>query len=334
MKNFYQFTALRKKEIFDLAGNQTGLPESAIEKDWWVTLTLKAIFALPFSQYLVFKGGTSLSKGWNLIERFSEDIDLALDRSFLGPFKGDISKTQVVKLRKASFNFISKSFLYALHGKITEMGITEFKLFAHKSKSNVIDPLVIELQYPSVTEPLQYIQPRVLIEIGARSLIEPFKEKPVQSIVGQLFNEQSFADASQLFPIVLPKRTFLEKAFLLHEEFLKAKEPATVNRMTRHLYDLIMLMDTKHGVEALQDEKLYKAIIEHRKKFNAIRGIDYTNHSPNRIDFIPPDNLLEEWKKDYNEMKESMIYGDAPEFDALLKKLTLLRERFQKVSWQ
>ncbi len=91
----------RRIEILNKASNTTGLPAIAIEKDWWVIVALKASFELKCSTSIVFKGGTSLSKGWNLIERFSEDIDLAIDRKFFG-FEGDISKSQIKNLRKIS----------------------------------------------------------------------------------------------------------------------------------------------------------------------------------------------------------------------------------------
>ena len=86
----------RRIEILNQASNISGLPTIAIEKDWWVTVALKASFELKYSPSIVFKGGTSLSKSWNLIERFSEDIDLAIDRKFFG-FDGDISKSQIKK---------------------------------------------------------------------------------------------------------------------------------------------------------------------------------------------------------------------------------------------
>jgi len=82
MKKFYNLEKSRKITIFDQVAEREGLPSAAIEKDWWVTLVLKAIFNLEFAEHIVFKGGTSLSKGWKLIDRFSEDIDLAIDRSF------------------------------------------------------------------------------------------------------------------------------------------------------------------------------------------------------------------------------------------------------------
>ena len=114
----------RRIEILNQASNNTGLPAIAIEKDWWITVALKASFALKYSPNIVFKGGTSLSKGWNLIERFSEDIDLAIDRKFFG-FEGDISKSQIKNLRKISCEFISTTFLEDLTKQFTEWKVID-----------------------------------------------------------------------------------------------------------------------------------------------------------------------------------------------------------------
>ena len=116
--NWLTIPKQRRIDILNQVSNSTGLPAIAIEKDWWVTLSLKASFELDYSPHIVFKGGTSLSKSWNLIERFSEDIDLAIDRKFFG-FEGDISKTQIKNLRKNSCEFISTTFLKDLTHKLT-----------------------------------------------------------------------------------------------------------------------------------------------------------------------------------------------------------------------
>ena len=117
--NWLTLSKERRIEILNQATELTGLPAVAIEKDWWVTLALNASFSLKYSNDIVFKGGTSLSKGWNLIERFSEDIDLAIDRKYFG-FDGDISKTQIKNLRKQSCEFISTTFLDDLTKTLTE----------------------------------------------------------------------------------------------------------------------------------------------------------------------------------------------------------------------
>lgn len=125
--NWLTLSRERRVEILNQATELTGLPAIAIEKDWWVSLCLNASFSLPYSKNIVFKGGTSLSKGWDLIERFSEDIDLAIDRKFFG-FEGDISKTQIRKLRKQSCEFISTEFLKGLTQTLTDW-LREFQNF-------------------------------------------------------------------------------------------------------------------------------------------------------------------------------------------------------------
>ncbi|WP_317193729.1 nucleotidyl transferase AbiEii/AbiGii toxin family protein [Marivirga atlantica] len=307
---------------------QTGLPAIAVEKDWWVTLVLRTVFSLSVAEHLVFKGGTSLSKGWDLIERFSEDIDLALDRRFLG-FEGDLSKTQVKKLRKVSCGFISGDFMKAVEARLKELDIPDVTLSVQDFNDFDTDPLVIELNYKALTDQSAYIQPRVLIEIGSRSLMEPFEERDIQSLVGKQYSEQSFADRPIAIPTVLPKRTFLEKIFLLHEEFQKPAEHIRVDRLSRHLYDLEKLMDTDHGKEAIVDDELYNSIIAHRKKFNIVRGIEYKNHRKDNVNFIPPEEILKDWEKDYQTMQESMIYGETLSFDKLIKRLEKLRERLR-----
>ena len=141
--NWLTLSKERRIEILNQATALTGLPSVAIEKDWWVTLALSASFSLAYSKNIVFKGGTSLSKGWNLIERFSEDIDLAIDRKFFG-FDGNISKTQIKNLRKQSCEFISTTFLVDLTKILTEWkAIDECKLIAQPVKDSDKDPQVI-----------------------------------------------------------------------------------------------------------------------------------------------------------------------------------------------
>lgn len=330
MKNFIKLSKKDKINIFNQTSERSGLPSSAVEKDWWVTLSLNIIFSLPYSNHIIFKGGTSLSKAWNLIERFSEDIDLVIDRKHLG-FEGKLSKTQVKKLRKASCTFIGREFYEDINNKLIELKVQDYELVVQETKDSDTDPLIIELRYESLTEKSDYLKPRVLIEVGARSLMEPIDNKAIVSIVSKEFNELPFAEEEITIPVVAPKRTFLEKIFLLHEEFQKNTEFIRVKRMSRHLYDLEKLIDTIHGAEALKDSKLYNKIVEHRKKFNAIRGIDYANHTPKSINIIPPRETIKNWEKDYKTMQESMFYGDTLSFDKLMERINELNSRIKRM---
>ena len=333
MKYWINLSKQRKVEILNQTLSITGLPDFAIEKDWWVTVVMKAVFSLPYAENIVFKGGTSLSKAWNLIERFSEDIDLALDRKFLG-FDGDLSKGQVKQLRWASCDFMTNKFINDLNNSILEIGISQkhFSLKIQPTDSTGKDPQVIELHYNSVTDIQTYLPNKVLIEIGARSLMEPVSSREINSLISQTFPDQSFSNDPFFVLTVEPKRTFLEKALLLHEEFSKPIEKIRVERLSRHLYDLEKLMDTEHGIKAINDNKLFDDIVTHRKKYNPITGIDYKNHTYKNIDFIPPASAYEGFSIDYKAMKNNMIYGESLEFEKLISRLIELKERFRNKS--
>lgn len=328
MKAFIKLSKKDKLNIFNQVSEKTGLPSSAVEKDWWVTLALNIIFSLSYSKHIVFKGGTSLSKAWNLIERFSEDIDLVIDRKHLG-FEGELSKTQVKKLRKASCSFISSEFYKDINEALIKLGVQDYELVVQETKDTDTDPLVIELRYKSLTETSDYLRPRVLIEVGARSLMEPVVNKPIISMVSDEFRELPFAETDIIIPVVSPKRTFLEKIFLLHEEFQKDTQFIRVERMSRHFYDLEKLMDTIHGTEALKDIELYDTIVAHRKNFNAVRGIDYANHSPQLISILPTEETIKDWEKDYKTMQESMFYGATLSFSKMMERIIELNARIK-----
>lgn len=329
--NWLALTKERRIEILNQATELTGLPSVAIEKDWWITVLLNASFSLQYSNNIVFKGGTSLSKGWNLIERFSEDIDLAIDRKFFG-FDGDISKTQIKNLRKQSCEFISTIFLDDLNKILTEWKlIDECKLIAQPVIDSDKDPQVIEIHYNSVIDTSEYLPQRVLIEVSSRSLMEPVEERQINSILGENFSQQNFAMEPFTIATVLPQRTFLEKVFLLHEEFSQGVEKIRVERLSRHLYDLEKLMDTEHGIAALKNTALYSNIVSHREKFNPLRGIDYTNHIPSKIKIIPPNAVIKDYESDYAAMTSFMIYGEPLKFETLINRILELQTRINKI---
>lgn len=329
-----QNTTERQRELLGLTSSRSGLPAGAIEKDWWVTLALKAIFQTPWSDAMVFKGGTSLSKSWGLIDRFSEDIDLVLDRAVLG-YPGDLSKTRIKALRRDSCAFISGEFRKNLEEQFLAMGIpTElFSLTVKETTEHDRDPQVLVLNYASVLDKDPYLREAVLIEIGARSLREPAEQREVGSLIGQTLKNNAVAGSPFSILTVTPPRTFLEKIFLLHEEFSKAEEKVKSERMSRHLYDIERIMRTDYAEQALSDKDLYHSIIAHREKFNALRGLDYSRHQPATIRFLPSEATLKDWENDYKAMRESMFYGESLSFSELMDRLHSLQKRINKLSY-
>ncbi len=205
--------------------------------------------------------------------------------------------------------------------------IEECKLIAQPVKDSDKDPQVIEINYNSVIDTSEYLPQRVLIEVSSRSLMEPIEERQIISILSENFPQQSFGTVPFAIPTVLPQRTFLEKIFLLHEEFSQEPEKIRIDRLSRHLYDLEKLMDTEHGIEALKNTVLYNNIVAHREKFNPLRGLDYANHIPSKIKIIPPEEVVKDYERDYEAMTTFMIYGEPLKFDHLIKRLLQLQIR-------
>ncbi|MDR1161360.1 MAG: nucleotidyl transferase AbiEii/AbiGii toxin family protein [Tannerellaceae bacterium] len=330
MNKWITISDIEKIEVVNKIAIMTGLPNDAIEKDWWVTMTLKALFACECSGHIVFKGGTSLSKAWNLIERFSEDIDIAIDRTFFG-FEGDLKKKQNNNLRRASCSYIKEKLQDELNYKLQAAGISGYSLSIPETQDTTKDPQIIEVHYHSLFASDRYIPDKIMIEIGARSLIEPSEDVKLRSILADNYPKADFADTYFSIPTVIPQRTFLEKAFLLHEEFQKPTENIRISRMSRHIYDLEKLMDTQFAKDALNDTKLYHTIVEHRRTLTAMKEVDYSTHIPAKINFIPPANVIDLWKIDYEKMQSNMIYGDSLPFDKLIERIKELNERFRKI---
>ena len=315
--DWYDIPRQTKINAYIQISEETGMATYAVEKDWWVVQTLSAIFELEVGKYLIFKGGTSLSKAWRLIERFSEDIDLAFDRTYLG-FEGELTRTQIKKLRKETGRFISEVLSQELETKLKEKGLTDIRLNYIKQEASDADPAKVEIHYPNVIEYPGYVQPRVLLEFSSSSLKEPIEIRTFYSLLDEHYLESEFAEAPIDIPTANPEWTFLEKIFLLHEEFHRPHDKIRVNRQSRHLYDVYQLLKSGHAIEAIDDKKLYETIVKHRQVFFHMGGVDYNLHQPQTINPIPIPEFIDAWMADYNTMQEQMIYGDSPSFGPMI----------------
>ncbi len=334
--NWTDLSKPRRLELLKLLENKTYLNARSIEKDWWVTLALNALFSSTYASHLVFKGGTSLSKCWHLIDRFSEDIDIGLDRAFLG-FAGNVTKKEIgKKLRKASCSLVRGKLREEIEQFILNNGIDrkQFSLEVNITAESNVDPETIFLHYEPVFDDSNYIFSTVKIEIGSRSLIEPCEGVSIKSIIGEHLPTADFADTDFVVQAVLPKRTLLEKAFLLHELFQSITPEKDIKRMSRHLYDLEKLMDSKYCKDVLNDRNLYDEIISHREQFTSVTGVDYSTHQPQTICFVPPDSVLKGWEKDYLLLQENMIYGESLSFKQLIERIRELNIRFNAVPFR
>ncbi len=322
MSNWLSLEKEQQNELFTQAGAETGLPPFAIEKDAWVTLVLRMLFASKLYEHIVFKGGTSLSKVYNLIKRFSEDVDLSIDRSYFG-YEGMLSKGQIRKLRRKSHDFSLNVMPKILSSEFDEYGIDSehYDISVPNTQVSDQDPEIIIVDYDSVFEEESYLPDRVKIEIGARSLNEPFGVNEISSIIDNNFGESSFAEEPFEVKSIIPEKTFLEKMILLHEEFQKPAEKIKSRRMSRHLYDIYTIHNTEFGKSALKDEKLFRAICTHRAVFTPVRGVNYEELQLGDLSILPMGDFLNSYKDDYQEMKENMFYGESPEFEELIETI-------------
>ncbi len=170
--NFQNISENEKAIIFQQIADTKNMSPFAVEKDWWVVQTLSVIYEMEVANHLVFKGCTSLSKAWKLIERFSEDIDFAIDRAFFN-FDGELKKKEREKLRKTSGKYVDEIFFKDLKARFAAKGFTNLRIELVEEAESDKDR-VINVYYPNVIPSPGYLQPKIQIEIGCRSLREPF----------------------------------------------------------------------------------------------------------------------------------------------------------------
>lgn len=333
MNKFLTLTKEQRAAVFERVGASVGLPMQAVEKDFWVTVILQAVFSLPVAQHLIFKGGTSLSKAWGLISRFSEDIDLAVNPIALGAAEGDLTKKQIKKLRKASSLFVSEQLTPMLCAKINEIGMSAFLNIEAQPNgegdNTYPEPRQIYIRYQSVFEkPLTYLRPDVVLEVSARSLIEPAMPTHVSCILADYIPIQSACDA--VVHTAIPAKTMVEKMFLLHELFSVPGHGTRAERKSRHLYDLYQMMQQDFAQEAITNDALWESIRHHREVFTSVQGVDYSGDVRQRICLLPREDIVAIWQSDYETMRSSMIHGSAPTWDELIEQITILQNKTRK----
>jgi len=335
MKEFINMTDDRRRLVCNQTGAHLNLADVAVEKDFWVCWILDKLFRLPiWGEYLTFKGGTSLSKGWKLIERFSEDIDIVIDRGLLG-FDGDNrpedapsrkqTKKRLDALRFACQQCIEKSIKPELQNAIAA-DLPTTLVWEMIDDVQEPDNQTLLFLYPTTfPEKAEYLRRAVKIEMGARSDPEPVETIEIRPYISEAF--PTLLSGSEIkVQAVSPMRTFWEKAMLLHEESYR---PATgKNRkeyMARHYYDLYRLIKAGIAEKAAVDLDLFQRIADHRKVFFRYNWMDYSTLTPGKLRLVPILAQLPDWRADYTNMQQEMFYGEVPSFDDIIDEV----QRFQ-----
>ena len=328
----FSLNPAQQRQVIEQTAAKLNLPVQAVEKDLWVTAILQVLFTLPCAHGLVFKGGTSISKVWNAINRFSEDIDLAIDRS-LFDLDGELTKKQVKKLRKVSSMFVREELFGQLCEAIASTplyGLCEIEAQPDGvGDSTYPEPRIIYVKYASqFSDKIDYILPVVKIEAGPRSLLEPTQNVAIKSLVDVALPSITTSLVDVEVRTAVAEKTFLEKCFLLHELFSRGVA-VSANRRSRHLYDLHMMMRKGIDKRAVSDDELWNTIHHQRSTLTSISGVDYTPDIRSRIVLTPPAECVEDWKSDYQAMQGSMIYNNHPSFEELLQSMAELEMAFK-----
>ena len=332
MNRIARLDSSNRAEIFAATADRKQVADAIIEKDFWVCWALKHIFSIEdFSGRLLFKGGTSLSKVFHSIERFSEDIDLAIDYAALG-FTGDrdprqenISKTRRVAILEEMMdscrNYISQSFLPILGVRFREvLGDASWNLAL-----NPQDPNIVQFTYPPASSgSLAYIAPQVLLELGTHAEFVPRDRFTIRSFIAEEF-PSVVEDGDISVMALLAKRTFWEKVTILHAEHHRPEEKPLPARYSRHYYDLAQLAQGSIRADALADYGLLANVVRHKQTFYPSAWARYDLARPGSLRLTPRDARLQPLARDYEHMR-TMLFGTPPAFDAVLKSLANLEQ--------
>lgn len=331
MDAFLQMPTDERRVFCEQAEAKLGLRAGSIEKDFWVCWTLRELFNLAdWGEHLTFKGGTSLSKAWKLIDRFSEDIDIVIERAFLG-FGGEaLSNNQRKKLVKTCSQRIHEELKPRLEERIRQ-ALPEGWSLNVASKDEDPDEQTLFFEYPSAFgAQAGYVEARVRIELGARSDIEPAETPTIQPYIAAAFPE-IIRDSSFAIRTIAARRTFWEKAMLLHEETFRPEVRLPRKpRMARHYYDLWCLINKGTAAEAANDLKLFADCAEHRENFFRISWVDYGTLRQGSLRLAPPDDQLKDWRLDYQAMAAEMFFGEVPAFDEVIRVVVEFEQAFNQ----
>ncbi len=324
MEQFANDAPERRDEALQEAAAQLGLSKAIVEKDFWVCWSLEKLFALPsFGENMIFKGGTSLSKAYDVIHRFSEDVDLSLDRAHLG-FVGDRdpeSSGLSGKMQKQLIHELQEAAETVVCGPLLTDIQAAFDASLEQDFSLLVDPgdaQTLLFAYPSLTEkPGGYVKPIVRFEFGARGVHLPAEQVSISPYLHQAFPDL-LQTGDVRVKVLGVERTFWEKATILHMLYHQDAAKSLADRMSRHYYDMAQLIEHEAKARALARLDLLEQVAHHKSVFFKAAWANYGDAKPGSLRLTPNADLTAALRRDYAGMQE-MIFGDAPGFDDLLK---------------
>ena len=330
MNRVAQLSAAERLDLFQETATRRGVSATLIEKDFWVCWVLMQLFAdVDLRTRLVFKGGTSLSKVYNLIDRFSEDIDLILDWRLLGygpdqddPYQEFASNTQQDRFNKQvnvrAARYIADTLIHGLN-----------RLFAQVAGVSTTidsdDPQAVNVAYPAAFSD-DYLRPEVRLEIGPLAAWSPSGRHTIRPYAAESFPEV-FDDPACPVVVIGAERSFWEKATILHQQ--AHRTTSMPPRYSRHYYDLHKLAGSPVRDAALGDLALLQDVVSFKRRFYPSAWASYETAIPGSLKLIPGTEHLTALQKDYSDMT-MMIFGEAPGFKLIVDSLQQLEDQINR----
>jgi len=331
MKNIARLPKEERLILFRNTAANCGLSEGIVEKDFWVCWTLDYLFhQSPWTKHLAFKGGTSLSKSFDLIHRFSEDIDLILDWRLLESAQKDPwaqrSKNQQDKLNKAlnaeTEVFLRKQFVPRLQEDFAQLLVDEFQIEVDEHETQTVN-----FTYPKLFGE-DSILPMVRLEIGALAAWTPTTQSEIISYAAQQYG-RIFQNPSTSVLTVMPERTFWEKVTILHKEAFRTNGnfPA---RYSRHYYDLFCMNASPVKAAAFRNLDLLARVVTFKDRFYPAGNAHYDLAKPGTMRLLPPEDCLPVLRDDYAHMR-NMLFGEIPSFEEIMTCIARLEKEINSL---
>jgi hypothetical protein len=317
------FFDLSKRDQAGLLGKYSSklkMQPFIIEKDIWVCWALNKLFSMPDRKDMAFKGGTSLSKVYKAIDRFSEDVDVTIDyREFFEATKGNESRSDLKKLGENLRAELSKYSSLKIKPYFESVLENEFK---GKDWKVVLDETGEKLfiHYPSAVEGVNYVDSKVFLEFGARNITEPNKEHIVKSYIAEVSNEVSFPEGK--ITVLALLRTYWEKATLVHFEYHRTIAKTSAERLSRHWYDLYQLSGDLSLINSADSHEILDQVVRHKNEFFFQGFAKYEDCNSGKLRLIPKGDFQKLLTADFAEMiKAQMFYKDPPKFEVIVEHL-------------
>jgi hypothetical protein len=337
-ESWFDLSSADKAEALEVAAGRGGRPAHLLEKDIWVVWALAAIYNSPLGNTLTFKGGTSLSKVYKVIDRFSEDIDLTYDIRALvpdmlrdgNPIPATASQEKKITsaVRDRLPGWIKQAVTPVIESALADGGLHAELSVAGKDSDKLI------IAYPAIKTGTGYAAATIQLEFGARATGEPHQRHLVACDIAPLIEGVAFPSAQPL--VMAAERTFWEKATAAHVYCLQGRLRGA--RYSRHWYDLAALAGTPHFDTAANDRELARQVAEHKSMFFAEKDaggtkIDYFQAAAGGLRLIPDGPSLAALEKDYAAMLEDgLLAMDQPAFSAVLGVCRTIEETFNRLA--